>query len=220
MSSSRPTASSKSSIKNKLASAFGIAAALLGFAVSPALAAGPGKQAPAKVDAELAVCPGQTFSQPFEAFKDNNYYTLVEGSEFDEGAQGWQLENGAQIVEDGPEGGSGHALDLPSGSEAVSPPVCVTLQYPTARVWVRNAHGGGGVTVSVAYTGTKTETKPQNVGQVHSDHEEWKLSNPINVQPQIAGSKEEVREVRFHFSAGGGNNDYRLSGLYVDPRMR
>ena len=42
------------------------------------------KPAPAKVNAELAVCPGQTFSQPFETFKDSNYYTLVEGSEFNE----------------------------------------------------------------------------------------------------------------------------------------
>ena len=42
----------------------------------------PVKQAPAKVSAELAVCPGQTFAQPFEALKDSNYYTLVEGSEF------------------------------------------------------------------------------------------------------------------------------------------
>jgi hypothetical protein len=217
MSSSRPTASS--SIKKKLGSAIGIAAALLGFAVSPALAAAP-KPAPEKVNAELAVCPGQTFSQPFEALKDSNYYMLVEGSEFNEGAPGWQLEGGAQIVADGPEGGSGSALDLPGGSEAVSPPVCVTLQYPTARVWVRNAKGGGGVSVAVAYTGTKTETKPQGVGQVHSDHEEWKLSPPFNVQPQIAGKAEEVRQVRFHFSAPNGSNDYRLYGLYVDPRMR
>ena len=74
--------------------------------------------------------------------------------------------------------------------------------------------------VSVAYAGTRTEEKPKNVGQIHGDHGDWTLSNPFNVQPQIAGHTEETRQVRFHFTAGGNRNDYRLSGLSVDPRMR
>jgi hypothetical protein len=235
MSLSRPTAKKFS---KQMCSAVGIVAALLGFAASSALAAPtpptvaapaapappeakvpPAKPAPAKVNAELAVCPGQTFSQPFEAFKDNNYYTLVEGSEFAEGSESWQLSGGAHVVSEGPVGSSGHSLELPPGAEAVSPPVCVTLQYPTARVWVQNVNGGGGLAVSLAYAGTKTEEKPQNVGQVHSDHNEWQLANPINMQPQIAGPNEGVRQVRIHFTAPNGNNEYRIYGLYVDPRM-
>jgi hypothetical protein len=218
MSLSRPTASK---FTRKLSCAAAICLGLIGFSAVPALAkkAPATKEAPAALNAELAVCPGQTFSQPFEALKDSNYYTLVEGSEFNEGAAGWELSGGAQIVAaaDSP---SGSALDLPSGAEAVSPPVCVTLLYPTARVFVQNADGGGGVAVSVAYAGTKTEEKPKNVGQVHGEHSEWTLSNPFNVQPQIAGKVEEVRQVRFHFAASGKGNDYRLQGLYVDPRMR
>jgi hypothetical protein len=216
MSLSRPTASS---ITKKIAGAAGVAAAMMGFAVAPALAAHGEKLAPAKINAELAVCPGQTFSQPFEAVKDANYYTLVEGSEFDEGAAGWELSGGAQVVQ-AEDSSSGAALDLPSGAEAVSPPVCVTLMYPTARIYVQNVQGGGGVAVSVAYAGTKTEEKPKGVGQVQGDHGEWTLAKPFSVQPQIAGKIEEVRQVQFHFTAGGKNNEYRLQGLYVDPRMR
>jgi hypothetical protein len=220
MSLSRPTASN---ITRKLSCTAALCLGLLGFSVAPALAheakVPPVKLAPAEVSAELAVCPGQTFSQPFEALKDSNYYTLVEGGEFKSAEEGWTLTNGAQIVQGtGPEGTS--SLDLPSGAEAVSPSVCVTLLYPTARMYVQNVEGGGGVAVSVAYTGTKTEEKPQNVGQIHGQHGEWTLSNPFNVQPQIAGHNEETRQVRFYFTAGGKNNDYRLHGLYVDPRMR
>jgi hypothetical protein len=220
MSLSRPTAS-------KFARKFGYAASIclgvISLSATPALAdkAPVVKEAPAAVNTELAVCPGQTFSQPFEALNDSNYYTLVEGSEFKSPEEGWALTNGAEVVEGtGPEGSSGSSLNLPSGAEAVSPPVCVTLLYPTARVYVQNVEGGGGVAVSVAYAGTKTEGKPKNVGQVHGEHGEWTLSNPFNVQPQIAGHTEETHQVRFHFTAGGKNNDYRIYGLYVDPRMR
>ena len=103
---------------------------------------------------------------------------------------------------------------------AISPPVCVTLLYPTARVWVRDVKGSEGVTTAVAYPGTKvTVTNPQTVGQVHGQQTSWTLSNPINVQPQIAGSAEGTREARFVFVAGGKTSEFQLSGLYVDPRM-
>ncbi len=214
---SRPTASK---FIGKFGCTAAVCAGLIGLSAVPALAKkAPANEASPVLNSELAVCPGQTFSQPFEAFQDSNYYTLVEGSEFNGGAAGWELSGGAQIVA-AADSASGSALDLPSGAEAVSPPVCVTLLYPTARVFVQNVNGGGGVAVSVAYAGTKTEEKPKNVGQVHGEHSEWTLSDPFNVQPQIAGKVEQVRQVRFHFSAAGKNNDYRLQGLYVDPRMR
>ncbi len=228
MSLSRPTASK---FARKLCLAAGLATILLCLMAASALAATPAppppeakveppKLPPPNVNSELAVCAGQAFSQPFEALHDDGYYTLVEGSEFDESAEGWQLTGGAQIVADGPVGSSGHSLDLPAGAEAISPSVCVTLQYPTARVWVRNVVGGGGLAVSLAYAGTKTEEQPQNVGQVHGQGNDWTLATPFNLQPQIAGPLEAVRHVRIHFTATGQGNDYRIFGLYVDPRMQ
>jgi hypothetical protein len=221
MSLSRPTASK---ITRKLSCSAALCLGLLGVSVAPALAGAPKvppvKLAPDKVSAELAVCPGQTFSQPFEALKDSNYYTLVEGSEFNSPEEGWELTGGAQVVPaTHPDGTSGSALELPSGSEAVSPPVCVTLLYPTARMWTQTVQGGGAVAVSVAYAGTKTEEAPKGVGQVQGQPNSWTLSKAFNVQPQIAGKAEETRQVRFHFAAGGKNNDYEVYGLYVDPRM-
>jgi hypothetical protein len=179
------------------------------------------KKAPAKVSAELAVCPGQTFAQPFEALKDSNYYTLVEGSQFNGPEEGWELQNGASVVEGTrPEGSAGGVLDLPSGSYAVSPVVCVTLQYPTARAWVQNVEGGGGVTVGVYYAGAKSGPMGQPVGQLNAKKNAgWELSNPFNVKPQLAGSEEGTREVRFIFANTTKSSDFHLSGLYVDPRM-
>lgn len=209
MSLSRPTARK---ITTEFCCAAGVGLGLLGFSAAPGLAATP---------RVAAVCEGQAFSQPFTAFKDANSYTLVPGSEFNEPSAGWELSNGAQGIQTvRPDGTTGQALDMPSGAVAVSPPVCVTLQYPTARAWVRNVKGGEGISVAVAYANTKTETAPKNVGQVHGNKAGWTLSDPINVQPQTAGPNEETRQVRFVFLSGGENSDFELYGFYVDPRMR
>lgn len=224
MSLSRTTALIK-----KGACAAGVCIGLLAVSSAPALAwhgggngygyGLAGKPASAKQNAELAVCPGQTFSQPFEAQQDSSYYTLVEGSEFNSPSEGWELKNGAQVVEAArPDGSTGGVLDLPSGSYAVSPPTCVTLQYPTARAWVEGAEGAGGVLVGVSY-GDKTGPFGVPVGWLAAGTGSgWELSSPFNVRPELAGNAEGVREVRFVFANLHGG-DVHVSGVYVDPRM-
>jgi hypothetical protein len=196
---------------------------------APVIATAPATQAAetvvasvsTKVSAALAVCPGQTFSQPFEALKDANYYTLVQVSQFDGPEEGWELQNGANVVEGTrPDGSAGGVLDLPSGAYAISPVVCVTLQYPTARAWVQNVEGAGGVTVGVYYAGVKSGPVGQAVGQLNARRNAgWELSAPFNVKPQLAGSAEGTREVRFIFANMARGSDFHVSGLYVDPRM-
>jgi hypothetical protein len=191
------------------------AAASAAEATEPVIAAP--KVAPAKVSAELAVCPGQTFLQPFTELKDSNYYTLVEGSESASTGEGWELLGGASVVEGTrPDGTSGGVFDLPSGAVAISPPTCVTLAYPTARAWVEDVEGGGGVQVSVYYPG-----KPVKQAGVLNAKAKlgWELSAPFNVQPQLTGSVEGVREVRFVYANTGKKSDYHVAGLYVDPRF-
>jgi hypothetical protein len=184
--------------------------ALLGFWSASATAS--------NADAGTAACPGQTFSQTFAAFGDSAWYTLVEGSEFNGGAEGWELSNGATVVEGvRPDGSVGGVLELPSGAEAVSPPVCVTLDYPKARTWVDAVEGDGGVTVEVVYP-----EKPEGVatGRLRDKSEStWTLSRQFNVKPQVAGGKEGVREVRFVY-ANNTPGSFHVWGLYVDPWMR
>ncbi len=206
--SSHPTARR---ITRQLALTATICSAALGLSAASTFAA-----------ASPAGCSGQTFSQAFAAFGDTNEYTLVQGGNFNSASEGWELAKGARIINSTrPNGSSGGVLDLPSGAVAVSPPVCVTLEYPTARVFVRDVKGAEGVAVGLAYAGTnRTVASPQNVGQVHGQQTEWTLSNPINVQPQIAGSQEGTREARFVFTAGGNTSEFQLYGLYVDPHMK
>ena len=55
--------------------------------------------------------------------------------------------------------------NLPSGSQAVSPVMCVDNGYQTARTEVRDVVGSEGVVFAVAYEGTNTWTSPLSSGQ-------------------------------------------------------
>jgi hypothetical protein len=225
-SSSRTTATRLSRIRG-----CAVAGTLLGLTMSaqPALAnksPAPELQAnPAssQVNAELAVCPGQTFSQPFESLGDTNYYTLVEGSEFNQAGEGWELYGGAKIVETArPDGTRGGVLDMPSGSFAISPPVCVTLQYPTARTWVEAVEGNGSETIAIAYNINLSRLSLGSVslGSLPAKAGEgWQLSKEFQLNPQLGGRAEGVRDVRFVYATTGRNTEFHISGLYVDPRF-
>jgi hypothetical protein len=167
-----------------------------------------------------STCEGQSFSQPFAALGDYNYYTLVPGAQFNGPDEGWQLSGGAHIAEASrPDGTSGGVLELPPGAQAVSPPVCVTPLYPTARTFVKNAETGGSVTVAVAYANTKTATKPKSVAGVQGANGSWTASEAFGIRPSLLGG-EESGEVRFYLTASSKVTTFQLYGLYVDPWMR
>lgn len=226
MSAFRPSANRFAS---KLLGLAAVCLAVLGLSAAPALASwhhyGSGhlvNPATPEQNAELAVCPGQVFSQPFLAFEDENFYTLVPGSEFNAGAEGWDLRRGAEVVAGArPDGSSGGVLQLPGGSVAISPPVCVTLQYPSARTWVQSLSGNGGLLVGVFYSGVKYGSgRVGHVGVLGTEAQgDWELSDPFEIKPELAGSSEGTREVRFVF-ANPGHGVFQVSGVFVDPRMR
>jgi hypothetical protein len=213
-SSLRPTAVK---ITQALTRAAGVSLIMLGLSSAPAMAEGQVTSSTSQVP---GICPGQTFSQPFTSLGDYNYYTLVPGSAFNNPPEGWEFHGGASVVSSTlPGGENGAALDLPSGSVAVSAPVCVTSTYPTARLYTLDGEGGAGVTVSVSYVHSKSETSPKQVAYIQNAQSgSWAASEAFNVRPKLANKGEEEREVRFVFAAGGG--DVHIYGLYVDPYFK
>jgi hypothetical protein len=189
-------------------------------AIAAACAASFAPSASAVVNTAVKTCEGQLFSQPFLAFGDANYYTLAPGGEFNSAGQGWTLSAGASIVQaTRPGGATGGVLSLAPGAEAVSPPICVTLEYAKARIWLKGAEGASPVTVSVSYPETHSAAKPKEVGQLSGRLGAWTLSEPFAVRPRLAGSEEGTREVRFVFTAGK-TGSAKLYGFWVDPRMK
>jgi hypothetical protein len=201
-----------------------VAALLAAVAVHPAPAAANTTVIPTGSTGvpptDPAACMNPTLSQTFLSNKDRNWYTLAPGQSPNgfTGA-GWTLAGGAQIVNTQLQGGRpGSVLDLPSGAVAISPPMCITSDYPTARTLVRNVVGGEGVQFYVSYAGTRTWDQPKNTGQLHGQQNGWTISNPVNVQPDHSTPGWQI--VRFAFVAGGRTSDFQVYDFYVDPRMK
>jgi hypothetical protein len=99
------------------------------FAASPALA---NTASPWASWVDTSACYSPSFSQPFLSSGDARWYTLAPGespNSFD--GTGWTLTGGAQIkTAASADTSASPVLDLPSGSQAVSPPMCVSLTTP------------------------------------------------------------------------------------------
>jgi hypothetical protein len=191
-----------------------LASGLLALGVAPAFAATATAPAPA---APLSKCTAEDGSQLFTAFKDYKFYVLAPGGDFED-ASGWELTRGANVTQAiQPDGSVGGVLDLPSKAQATSPVMCITSDYPIARLWVRNLAGSEGVFFYVSYLKNGVWAKPKNTGQFHGDKQAWRLSNPMNVQPSNSPG---WQQVRFTFVAGGTKSRFQVNDFWVDPRRR
>jgi hypothetical protein len=188
-----------------------VAALLACLAASPALAS------PSPVDTSR--CSAPQVAQPFLPLGDSNWYTLAPGQSVDNFAgDGWTLSGGASLqTAQLADGATGSVLDLPSGSHAVSPPMCVSTDYPTARAMARDVIGSEGIEVYVAYAGTKTQGKPKSVGRVHGNPSAWNAADPFKINP---GKARGWQLVQFTLVPGGASSDFQVYNFYVDPRMK
>jgi hypothetical protein len=193
-----------------------LAVLFAGLAASPALA---DTTAP-----DTSMCSAQQFSQPFLTYGDSNYYTLAPGESadnFDGG--GWTLTGGAQIeTATLADGTTGSVLDLPSGSQAVSPTVCVASDYPDARMMVANASGsnGGKVSFSVSYAGTSSANSPVQTGTFKTTGSkgvagDFELSDPVALEPSSSAGWQPMQITL----TAAGPKEYQVYNLDLDPRM-
>ena len=164
-------------------------------------------------------CTNPLLSQPFLDQGDANQYMLVPGQspENFDGA-GWTLTGGAQIVSATlADGATGSVLDLPSGSRAISPTVCIREDYPDARAMVRGVTGPEGLSFQVSYQGRRSWVSPKATGHLHGKQTDWILSAPVHVKPsQIPG----WQPVRFTLVPNGKDGETQVYDFYVDPRMK
>jgi hypothetical protein len=198
--------------KRRLAGFGGLGAVLLaGLVAGPAMAK---TKPPAPVD--TSACVDHQLSQPFLSASDSHWYALAPGqTRANFNGNGWTLSRGAQIATARlADGHYGKVLHLPGGSRAVSPVMCVTADYPTARAIVEGADKSG-VRFSVSYAGTKTADKAKKTGKIQTHGTGWTLSHPFSTKP---GTLDGWQLVRFTFSSK--HSDAQLYDFYVDPRMR
>lgn len=201
-------------ILRRRARSIGVSGALA--AVLAVAAAGPAMADTSTVDTSQCVAPALT--QALLAEGDTNWYTMAPGESFDDFAgTGWTLSGGASIeTTQLADGTTGQVLDLPSGAQAVSPPMCVDLTYESARTEVRDVTGDEGVGLDVAYEGTASWASPTNVGTVNGQQSNWTLSDSVPLDP---GATPGWQLIQFTFAAGGTSSEFQLYNFWVDPRM-
>lgn len=179
----------------------------------------PAKTMPASKAPDATGCTAPVLTQALLGFGDPNWYTMVGGESPDQfTGSGWTLTGGAAVMTTTlADGQAGQVLDLPAGSEAISPAICVAAGYHRARTEVRKVHGNRGVRFLVSYQGTKTWASPRTTGRIHGRQTAWTLSTPINIQ---ASNRPGWRLERFAFIPEGPKSDYQLYDFWVDPRSR
>jgi hypothetical protein len=106
--------------------------------------------------AAAASCPADGAAKVFSRWGDQRDYVLAPEGGFESDGAGWSLASGAAVVEGNESyslnGSSDHrSLSLPSGSTAVSPPVCMAIDTPVFRMMARN---GGDPTSQLRVTAT------------------------------------------------------------------
>jgi hypothetical protein len=208
----------KQYLTRRLARLVGLGAGMsvlgMGALAGPAMAVPTsGQNSSLSTSTSTSACSAPTLTQPFLSIGDSNLYALAPGESPDNlTGTGWTLSGGAKIVRTTlADGSTGSVLDLPSGATAISPQMCVTNDYPTARTLVRDVAGSEGVQVGVSYAGGAEQT----VGHVQGQKTAWTTSAPFNVNP---GSQAGWQLAQFIFVGNGKNGEFQLYDFYVDPR--
>jgi hypothetical protein len=175
-------------------------------------------------------CTDPTIVNPFAAFSDTRDYVLAPQGSFENAlAPGWQFSPGVRISEGADGFNLGGAADrssltLPEGGTALSPAMCVDLNYLTFR-FAHNAltdPDQAEISIEVVYPNT---SRPEFKEMKHFDgrqgtHREgdWLLSDDVDLQPDRGGSRWGGRLTLIKFKALSGS--WRIDDVFVDPRMR
>ena len=196
------------------------AVALACMALAGAFGAGAGVAGPSR---SCGVQP--TTSQPFSQWGDTNSYFLAPAGDMESSpvAAGWSLSGGASLV-DGSEsfvatGDStdSYSLGLPDDGSAMTPSICVTIQDPQLRFFVRNTGDPKAqLTVQALSLDANGKGKLVDLGTVKGSSD-WTLTNPVLFKSAIKPGADGTGLISFMFSPKDGKGDWQMDDLYIDP---
>jgi hypothetical protein len=167
----------------------------------------------------LPSCPG-TYTKPFAPWGDSASYALVGDGGFEGGAAGWSLAGGAKVVAGNEaffvRGASdARSLLLPRGSSATSPPVCMVLGRPKARLFAMAPAGSGSMRVEVLSRSLLGILSVLDGGVV-SAGARWQPTQPLSLLGSNLGSALWATWVQLRFRPIG-DATLAIDDVYVDP---
>ena len=201
-------------------SPFRLCLATLASAVAAGLVLAPAAHAGWLVDT-APDCNAQVLETPFWRFADPAPYTLVPNGALEQWSK-WSFDGGATrdhenepyLVHDVDDASS---LSLPAGSSATTASVCVGIEYPTLRFFVRNRGSASSVLrVEVLYEDAAGATRSLPIAALTAGPN-WQPTAPlplaVNLLPLLPGDR---TAVAFRFTPEGAG-DWSVDDVYVDP---
>jgi len=178
-------------------------------------------------------CEAPLIERPYSPFGDKRDYVLAPGGSFEQpGTPGWQLSKGAKVAA-GDDAftaadklitahADGSLLELPKGARAISPAMCVDLNYPLFRFTSRamTTPDNAEILVEVVYPNVSKpafeELKKFDGKQGSFTYSKWHVSDEIDLKPDLGGQASGGRLTALRFTALSGT--WRIDDVYVDPR--
>jgi|1186.fasta_scaffold82039_1 hypothetical protein len=158
----------------------------------------------------------------FAAWGDPSTYALAPQGDF-AATSSWTLNKQAAVVAGGdPFDGGKYSLQLAKDAQAATPAMCVNLDNPTIRFFVRDLGGNGkaNLKIDVLYEDMDGHVKHLTVARLKAAAD-WtpSVAVPMYMNMLAAASPDNLTAVAFQFKAEGLQKDETLSisSLYVDP---
>jgi hypothetical protein len=192
------------------------------FATTATMALSTGAAQAGVLVSSATSCSSETLSQPFLPWVDVAQYTPVPGGTFENNSNAWTLTGDAGMTR-GNESFSvsgfndSKSLSLPAGSSATSPAMCVGIENPDLRFFVRNTGSAlSTLQVSVEYEDAFGNVQTTPLAYLSSGSS-WQptvqIPLAVNLLPLLPDNK---TAVAFQFTTMGSGN-WQIDDAYVDP---
>jgi hypothetical protein len=169
-------------------------------------------------------CGQRLIENPFAQWSDNADYFLVHQGDLSAGAMEWDLGTGGLVAQNNPfslHGEETVSAGLSEGDSAVAPMVCVGINDPTMRFFVRNPGAvTGTLKVEVLYEDASYNMHSLQLGVLTAADagDAWTPSPTLLLAaPLVALLDADLTPVWFRFTAQGAGSSWLVDDVYVDP---
>jgi hypothetical protein len=165
-------------------------------------------------------------AQVFKPWGDQHSYVLAPDGGFEAGGTGWALASGATSVAGNESSflngaGDSRSLSLPASSSATSPPICMSLDTPSFRLFARNTgDSSSGLRVEATYV-LLGLVRTKAVSTVYAGPA-WtptqQLSTVLSLSTIVGTLIPSSIQIRITPLGSGGN--WQVDDIYIDPFAR
>jgi len=171
-------------------------------------------------------CSYSGAKQVFRAWGDPRNYVLAPDGGFEYGGTGWKLSRGAAVVSgnesyylNGP--ADSRSLSLPTGSSAVSPPICMAIGTPSFRLVAHNTGSPYSQLRVEALYRLLGLVRTKTIGTVRAGSP-WtpsqSVSTVLTLSPVVGTLIPSAIEIRITPLDSSGS--WQVDDVYVDPFRR